>query len=42
MSNYLNVKDVHKQKYSKKQGLGFSDGNNFSKNNKHGLKKLTK
>ena len=31
MNNYLNMKDVHKQKYSKKQGLGFSDKEGFCK-----------
>ncbi len=42
MSNYLNIKQLSKQKYTKKQGLGFDDRGNFGKGNKKTIKQLTK
>ncbi len=41
MSNYLNLKDIHKQKYSKKQGLGFGEREKTDLKKKM-IKKLTK
>jgi hypothetical protein len=42
MSNYSNIKELSKQKYSKKQGLGFDEREGFAKGNNKTIKNLTK
>lgn len=42
MSSYSNIKELSKQKYTKKQGLGFDERQGLHKSNKKTLKSLTK
>lgn len=42
MSKNLNIKEINRQKYSKKQGLGFEERQSFHKSSKSSIKKLTK
>jgi hypothetical protein len=42
MSSYSNIKELSKQKYIKKQGLGFDEREKINKGNKKTIKRLTK